>query len=185
MGTLALQLLERVTKTAGKARKALPDFAQWLDCTGIGSVLLSPVCTHVGNALTHMFSVMLMRAGRHEQVLEYLLWGAVTMETCIPLMTADYLPLRTGLYCAVCKCYFLLGEPNRAESFARKALGKVSELVQLQNKSTTPQTPQSERAYKEAAVKVCEGVGYMHSVHLRTYVHGIVMKYSVLHCSLA
>ena len=79
------------------------------------------------------------------------------METSIPLMSSSHLPLRTRLYCAVCKCYFALRRPDLAEVFARRALGKVSELIQLQSISSTPQSKDTERAYKEAAIKVREG----------------------------
>lgn len=81
------------------------------------------------------------------------------METSVPLMTSIHLPLRTRLYCAVCKCHFVLRRPDLAEVLARRALGKVSELIQLQNMSSTPQSKETERAYKEAAIKVREGKG--------------------------
>jgi hypothetical protein len=134
-GTLALGLVERVMRTADKQEELLPILRD-------------------GNVILYKFSVLLMRAGQHRRVLDYLLLGTSTMESCISLMTPTHLPLRTGLHCAVCNCYFALGEPNSAETCARRALSKVGELVQLQNKSTTPQTTQSERAYKEAAVKL-------------------------------
>ena len=78
------------------------------------------------------------------------------METSVPLMTGVHLPLRTCLYCAVCKCYYALRRPDLAEVLARRALGKVSELIQLQSVSSTPQSKETEHAYKEAAIKVRE-----------------------------
>lgn len=84
------------------------------------------------------------------------MWGIVAMETSVPLMTGVHLPLRTCLYCAVCKCYYALRRPDLAEVLARRALGKVSELIQLQSVSSTPQSKETEHAYKEAAIKVRE-----------------------------
>ena len=39
------------------------------------------------------------------QVLDYLLWASMCMETSLPLISVKYLPWRSTLYAAVCQCY--------------------------------------------------------------------------------
>ncbi|XP_051793490.1 cilia- and flagella-associated protein 54 isoform X2 [Acanthochromis polyacanthus] len=88
------------------------------------------------------------------QALEYLLWASISLELSIPLMTAKYLPLIITLYCAVCHCYYDNQAEVQAEEFARRALGKINELAKLEEQSGVPTTRETQRAYKEASVKL-------------------------------
>ena len=47
-----------------------------------------------------------------------------------------------------------MGRPDHAEVFARRSIGKISELMQLQNKSSTPIRSEEEQSYREAAIKL-------------------------------
>uniref|UniRef100_A0A4W6D542 Cilia and flagella associated protein 54 n=1 Tax=Lates calcarifer TaxID=8187 RepID=A0A4W6D542_LATCA len=88
------------------------------------------------------------------QALEYLLWASVSLELSIPLMTAKYLPWIVTLYCAVCHCYYDNQAAVQAEEFARRALGKINELAKLEEQSEVPATRETQRAYKEASIKL-------------------------------
>lgn len=50
-----------------------------------------------------------------EQVVEYLLWAAICMESSVPLMAVKFLPLRGSIYTAVCQCYYDIDQPLQAE----------------------------------------------------------------------
>uniref|UniRef100_A0A3B4ZVX1 Cilia and flagella associated protein 54 n=1 Tax=Stegastes partitus TaxID=144197 RepID=A0A3B4ZVX1_9TELE len=86
--------------------------------------------------------------------LEYLLWASISLELSIPLMTAKYLPFIVTLYCAVCHCYYDNQAEVQAEKFARRALGKINELAKLELQSQVPATRETQRAYKEASIKL-------------------------------
>lgn len=86
--------------------------------------------------------------------MEFLLWACICLETSIPLMTARFLAWRATLYCAVCQCYYDSQANVQAEVFARRALGKVSELGKLEEMSGLPATTETQRAYKVATIKV-------------------------------
>uniref|UniRef100_A0A674BP28 Cilia- and flagella-associated protein 54-like n=1 Tax=Salmo trutta TaxID=8032 RepID=A0A674BP28_SALTR len=85
---------------------------------------------------------------------EFLLWACICLETSIPLMTARFLEWRATLYCAVCQCYYDRQANVQAEVFARRALGKVSELGKLEEMSGLPATTETQRAYKVATIKL-------------------------------
>lgn len=60
------------------------------------------------------------------QVLEYLLWACTCLETSITLLTANFLPWRATLYCAVCECYFQDSASVQAEvGFTQKQCLKL------------------------------------------------------------
>ena len=87
-------------------------------------------------------------------VLEFLVWGAVCMESSVPLMASKYLSMRVNFYTAVCQCFNSLSQPHQAELFARRALDKVHELAQLEGNSTAPHNELSELVFKEASLKL-------------------------------
>lgn len=87
-------------------------------------------------------------------MLEYLLWGAVCMESSVPLMALKYLHLRVNFYVAACQCYWDTKQPHYAELFARRGLSKVHELAQLEHQSSTEATESSEIAFREASIKM-------------------------------
>lgn len=56
------------------------------------------------------FSVFFLLHGNNfwkpTQALEYLLWGSISLDVSISLMTPINLPWIVTLYCAVCRCYY-------------------------------------------------------------------------------
>ena len=40
------------------------------------------------------------------QVVDYLVWAAVSTEMCLPLLSISYLPWRSTLYCAACEAFY-------------------------------------------------------------------------------
>uniref|UniRef100_A0AAQ5ZBU7 Fibronectin type-III domain-containing protein n=1 Tax=Amphiprion ocellaris TaxID=80972 RepID=A0AAQ5ZBU7_AMPOC len=105
---------------------------------------------------SHIYTIcrFLMMKKCSAQALEYLLWAGISLELSIPLMTAKYLPLIITLYCAVCHCYYDNQAEVQAEEFARRALGKINELAKLEEQSEVPATRETQRAYREASVKL-------------------------------
>ncbi|KAM4620352.1 cilia- and flagella-associated protein 54 [Polymixia lowei] len=114
------------------------------------------LCWHLYNGSLHIYNICryLMTKNCSAQVLEYLLWASISLELPIPLMTAKYLPWRATLYCAVCQCYYDNQAAVQAEVFARRALGKISDLAKLEEQSEIPVTTETQRAYKEATIKM-------------------------------
>ncbi len=96
----------------------------------------------------------MMRRCHASQVVEYLLWCGVCMESSVPLLASRYLRLRTNIYVAITQCYYLMSQPNEAEIFARRALDKVNELAQLEHRSSTDVTPEAVPVYNESTVKL-------------------------------
>ncbi|XP_006820960.1 cilia- and flagella-associated protein 54-like [Saccoglossus kowalevskii] len=115
-----------------------------------------PLCWLVYNGTIHIYSVSrhLMTLGHSAQVLEYLLWACMCMESSIPLLSLKYLLWRTTLYTAVCQCYYDSKAPQHAEMFARRALNKINELSQLEKISSAPGSLECESIFRQAAVKV-------------------------------
>ena len=101
------------------------------------------------NTLSLSYSVCRRLMTHPSLVLDYLLWGAVAMESSVPLMASKYLTMRTNFYTGICYCYYRLDEPSQAELFARRSLDKVHELAQLEGGNTTQQL-----AYREASLKL-------------------------------
>ncbi|XP_036976615.1 cilia- and flagella-associated protein 54-like isoform X3 [Acanthopagrus latus] len=108
------------------------------------------------NGSLHIYTICryLMTMKCSAQALEYLLWASISLELSIPLMTAKYLPWISTLYCAVCQCYYDNQAAVLAEKFARRALGKINELAQMELQSDVPTTRETQRAYKEASIKL-------------------------------
>ncbi|XP_027049490.1 cilia- and flagella-associated protein 54-like [Pocillopora damicornis] len=88
------------------------------------------------------------------QALEFLLWACMCLESSVPLLTVKYLTWRSTLYTAVCQCYFDLKVPMHAEAFAKRGLGKVNELQEIEKMSTSEATPESEAAFRQAKTKM-------------------------------
>ena len=55
------------------------------------------------------------------QVLEFLLWASMCMETSVPLLAVKYLSWRSTLYTAVCQCYFDCKASNHAEVYIARS----------------------------------------------------------------
>lgn len=88
------------------------------------------------------------------KALEFLLWACMCLESSVPLLTVKYLTWRSTLYTAVCQCYFDLKVPMHAEAFAKRGLGKVNELQEIEKMSTSEATPESEAAFRQAKTKM-------------------------------
>ncbi|XP_029924999.1 cilia- and flagella-associated protein 54 [Myripristis murdjan] len=114
------------------------------------------LCWQLYNGSLHIYNICryLMTMNFSAQVLEFLLWASISVELSIPLMTVKYLPWMVTLYCAVCQCYYDIQAAVQAEVFARRALGKINELAKLEEQSGVPATRETQRAYKEASIKL-------------------------------
>ncbi|KAJ8374133.1 hypothetical protein SKAU_G00047130 [Synaphobranchus kaupii] len=114
------------------------------------------VCWILYNGSLHIYNIcrFLMSLNLCSQALEYLVWACVCLETSVPLMNVTFLTWRTTLYCAACQCYYSCQAGLQAEVFARRALGKVSELAKLQEMSSSPTSTQTQGAFKEATIKL-------------------------------
>ena len=88
------------------------------------------------------------------KALEFLLWACMCLESSVPLLTVKYLTWRSTLYTAVCQCYFDLKVPMHAEAFAKRGLGKVNELQEIEKMSTSEATLESEAAFRQAKTKM-------------------------------
>ncbi|CAB1315777.1 unnamed protein product, partial [Coregonus sp. 'balchen'] len=113
------------------------------------------LCWLLYNGSLYIYNICryLMSMSRAAQAMEFLLWACICLETSIPLTTARFLAWRATLYCAVCQCYYDSQAHVQAEVFARRALGKVSELGKLEEMSGLPSTTETQRAYKVATIK--------------------------------
>uniref|UniRef100_A0A8C2G273 Cilia and flagella associated protein 54 n=1 Tax=Cyprinus carpio TaxID=7962 RepID=A0A8C2G273_CYPCA len=148
-----------------KERNALPDQSavqNLLSILGFVRILMQAVlpdeslCWILYNGSLYMYNIcrFLMSAGHASQVLEYLLWACTCLETSVPLLTANFLPWRATLYCAVCECYFHECASVQAEVFARRALGKTSELAKLEEMTGSQVSLETQQAFKEATIKL-------------------------------
>ncbi|XP_074528634.1 cilia- and flagella-associated protein 54 [Halichoeres trimaculatus] len=108
------------------------------------------------NGSIHIYNICcyLMTMDCSAQALEYLLWASASFELSIPLMTSENLPWIVTLYCAVCHCYYANQAEEEAEEFARRALGQISELAKMEEQGKVPATRETQRAYKEASIKL-------------------------------
>nr|XP_055046418.1 cilia- and flagella-associated protein 54-like isoform X2 [Misgurnus anguillicaudatus] len=133
-----------------------------LSILGILRILMQAVLPHESlswilyNGSLHMYDIcrFLMSVGLTSEVLEYLIWACTCLETSIPLLTADFLPWRATLYCAVCECYFHDQAGVQAEVFAQRALGKLSELAKLEEETGCPLSSETRQAYRNATIKL-------------------------------
>ncbi|KAG1953321.1 cilia- and flagella-associated protein [Pimephales promelas] len=148
-----------------KEKSALPDQAgvqKLLSILGFVRILMQAIlpdeslCWILYNGSLHMYDIcrFLMSAGHASQVLEYLLWACICLETSVPLLTANFLPWWSTLCCAVCECYFHDCASVQAEVFARRALGKISELAKLEEITGSQVSFETQQAYKEATIKL-------------------------------
>ncbi|XP_032388655.1 cilia- and flagella-associated protein 54 isoform X5 [Etheostoma spectabile] len=114
------------------------------------------LCWQIYNGSLHIYTICryLMTMNCSAEALEYLLWASISLELSIPLMTAKCLPWIVTLYCAVCHCYYNNHAALQAEEFARRALGKINELAKLEEQNKVPATRETQRAYKEASIKL-------------------------------
>ncbi|XP_044227349.1 cilia- and flagella-associated protein 54-like isoform X3 [Thunnus albacares] len=114
------------------------------------------LCWQIYNGSLHIYNICryLMTMNCSAQALEYLVWASISLELSIPLMTAKYLPWIVTLHCAVCHCYYDNQATVQAEEFARRALGKINDLVELEQQSGVPATRETQRALKEASIKL-------------------------------
>ncbi|KAI4876053.1 hypothetical protein NFI96_030101 [Prochilodus magdalenae] len=114
------------------------------------------LCWLLYNGSLHVYNIcrFLMSVNLAAKALEFLLWACVCLETSIPLMLPSFLPWRATLYCAVCECYYDGQAAVQAEVFARRALGKISELGKLEAMSGSASSAETQRAFKEATIKL-------------------------------
>ncbi|XP_072002563.1 cilia- and flagella-associated protein 54 isoform X2 [Engystomops pustulosus] len=114
------------------------------------------LCWLIYNGSLHIYTICrhLMALGRSSQALEFLLWASVCMESSVPLLSVTYLTWRATLYTAVCQCYFDCQAGVHGEVFARRALGKISELSQLENMSDSSYNEETKKAFKESTLKM-------------------------------
>ncbi|XP_053298051.1 cilia- and flagella-associated protein 54 [Pleuronectes platessa] len=114
------------------------------------------LCWHIYNGSIQIYTICryLMTMNYSSQALEYLLWASISLELSVPLMTVKYLSWIVTLYSAVCHCYYDNQAAVQAEKFARRALGKINELAEFEGKSEAPATRETQRAYKEASIKL-------------------------------
>ncbi|NXA80839.1 CFA54 protein, partial [Thryothorus ludovicianus] len=107
-----------------------------------GTIHIYTICRH------------LMVMGQSAKVLEYLLWASICMESSIPLLSVHYLTWRATLYTAVSQCYFDCQAGIHGEIFARRGLIKIDELKQLEDISSSLENTETEKIFREAALKM-------------------------------
>ncbi|XP_075062080.1 cilia- and flagella-associated protein 54 [Mixophyes fleayi] len=114
------------------------------------------LCWLIFNGTLHIYTICrhLMVLGHSSQALEFLLWASICMESSVPLLSVHYLTWRTTLYTAVCQSYFDCREGIHGEVFARRALGKINELSQLENMSDSSYNEETKKAFKESTLKM-------------------------------
>ncbi|KAM3924792.1 cilia- and flagella-associated protein 54 [Leptodactylus fuscus] len=114
------------------------------------------LCWLIFNGTLHIYTICrhLLALGRSSQALEFLLWSSVCMESSVPLLSVHYLTWRATLYTAVCQCYFDCQAGVHGEVFARRALGKISELSQLEHMSDSSYNEETKKAFKESTLKM-------------------------------
>jgi hypothetical protein len=76
------------------------------------------------------------------------------MEGSIPLLTLKYIPWRSTLYATVSLCYLDCKESQHAETFARRAMRKITELADIEEISTSVSTPETKAIFQAAKVKI-------------------------------
>ncbi|XP_051974973.1 cilia- and flagella-associated protein 54 [Xyrauchen texanus] len=148
-----------------RERCAPPDHCgvqRLLSILGFVRILMQAVLPHESlcwilyNGSLHMYNIcrLLMSVGQASQIVEFLLWACTCLETSVPLLTSSFLPWRATLYCAVCQCYFYNQASVQAEVFARRALGKISELAKLEEMTGAQMSFETQQAFKEATIKL-------------------------------
>lgn len=107
-----------------------------------------------GTILLHEICCVLMRHGFPRDILKYLLWACVSMESSVPLMTVKYFGWRSQLYLSTCQCYLDLKADSEAEKFALRGLEKVEELKEIEQISSLEPTPESVFIFNQATLKL-------------------------------
>ena len=79
----------------------------------------------IGTIHIHSVAKLLMTKGFSSQILEFLVWSCVAMESSVPLMTVKYLGWRCQLYSTTSLCFYDLKADQAGEEFARRGLAKV------------------------------------------------------------
>ncbi|XP_036106722.1 cilia- and flagella-associated protein 54 [Molossus molossus] len=113
------------------------------------------LCWIIFNGTIYIYTICrkLMIIGQSSKALEYLLWASTCMESSVPLLSVRYLTWRATLYTAVCQCYYDCQAGLHGEAFARRALGKIDDLGQLELMSSS-QPEASRKYYREATIKM-------------------------------
>ncbi|XP_072511744.1 cilia- and flagella-associated protein 54 isoform X2 [Notamacropus eugenii] len=114
------------------------------------------LCWIIYNGTIHIYTICrkLMIIGLSAKALEYLLWASICMESSIPLLAVRYLTWRATLYTAVSQCYYDCQAGIQGEIFARRGLGKIDELMQLEVMSLMPPQDEAKRRFREATIKM-------------------------------
>ncbi|XP_039616500.1 cilia- and flagella-associated protein 54 [Polypterus senegalus] len=117
---------------------------------------IEKLCWLLYNGTLHIYVISrhLMAVGYSAKALDFLLWASMCTETSVPLLSVGYLPWRALLYTAVCQCYYDCQADLQAEVFARRALGKISELSELHGQSASQPNPKEEKIFREATIKM-------------------------------
>lgn len=79
----------------------------------------------LGTIHIHSVAKLLMSKGFSSQILDFLVWSCVAMESSVPLMTVKYLGWRCQLYSTTSLCFYDLKADQAGEEFARRGLIKV------------------------------------------------------------
>uniref|UniRef100_A0A2K5ECA2 Cilia and flagella associated protein 54 n=1 Tax=Aotus nancymaae TaxID=37293 RepID=A0A2K5ECA2_AOTNA len=114
------------------------------------------LCWIIFNGTVYIYTICrkLMVIGQSSKALEYLLWASMCMESSVPLLSLRYLTWRATLYTAVCQCCYDCQAGIHGEAFARRALGKIDELRQLELMSSSKSQEESRRYFREATIKM-------------------------------
>ncbi|XP_074258488.1 cilia- and flagella-associated protein 54 isoform X2 [Saimiri boliviensis] len=114
------------------------------------------LCWIIFNGTIYIYTICrkLMVIGQSSKALEYLLWASTCMESSVPLLSLRYLTWRATLYTAVCQCCYDCQAGIHGEAFARRALGKIDELRQLELMSSSKFQEESRRYFREATIKM-------------------------------
>ncbi|XP_017366955.1 cilia- and flagella-associated protein 54 [Cebus imitator] len=114
------------------------------------------LCWIIFNGTIYIYTICrkLMVIGQSSKALEYLLWASMCMESSVPLLSLRYLTWRATLYTAVCQCCYDCQAGIHGEAFARRALGKIDELRQLELMSSSKFQEESRRYFREATIKM-------------------------------
>ncbi|XP_051780337.1 cilia- and flagella-associated protein 54 isoform X2 [Erpetoichthys calabaricus] len=117
---------------------------------------IEKLCWLLYNGTLHIYVISrhLMAVGYSAKALDFLLWASMCTETSVPLLSVGYLPWRALLYTAVCQCYYDCQADLQAEVFARRSLGKISELSELHGQSASQPSPKEEKIFREATIKM-------------------------------
>eukprot|EP00474_Spongospora_subterranea_P003163 CRZ03621.1 hypothetical protein [Spongospora subterranea] len=83
---------------------------------------------HNGSIHLHNMSQILLLQGHTRDVIPYINWCILAMETCLPLCSPTYLSWRITLYSSVASAFFQLNDFQAISAVIERALKKVNEL---------------------------------------------------------